>query len=167
MFAPQKIPSVGEQLEQREWSLQHMIVLSTSHQRPLRGFPGISRYFRTCRLQAGTLQFSLCAREVRPVCTQPHWEAPGKEENYRATRVGPVTPVWLIRKANYSTRNLSESRKKQLLFALGWGTEGGQGSRAPIGISTRAARAKQEAGVDKRISHANSILFSLGKKSSY
>lgn len=164
MFAPQKNP-----LGRRAAGTKRME--PSAHDCPLHlsseTLEGLSRYFRTCRLQAGTLQFSVCAREVRPVCTQPHWEAPGKEENYRATRVGPVTPVWLIRKANSSTRNLSESRKKQLLFALGWGTEGGQGSRAPIGISTRAARAKQEAGVDKRISHANSILFSLGKKSSY
>lgn len=37
-----KIPRVREQLEQREWSLQHMtVLLSTSHHRPLRGFPGI------------------------------------------------------------------------------------------------------------------------------
>lgn len=36
-----KIPTVGEQLEQREWSLQHTtVLLYTSHQRPLRGFPG-------------------------------------------------------------------------------------------------------------------------------
>lgn len=59
------------------------------------------------------------------------------------------------------------SQEKATVVCLGWGTEGGQGSRAPLWYllgALRAARAKQETGVDKRIFHANSILFPWGRK---
>lgn len=99
-----KIPTVREQLEQREWSLQHTLSFFPPLSRDPRGAFQVL-LARTFKLQAGTLQFSVCAREERPVCTGAHWEAPGKEENYRATHAGPVTPVCLTRKANSSIRN--------------------------------------------------------------
>lgn len=132
MFAPQKSPGIFEtaaRTKRTEPSAHGCPSLHLSSQT----LEGLSRYCWPeppgCRHELSN--FLLCAREERPVCSRAHWEAPGKEENYRATHAGPVTPVWLTRKANSSTRNLSEARKKQLLFALGWGTEGGQGSRAP------------------------------------
>lgn len=131
MFAPQKSPQSENSWNKENGAFSTRPSFSTPLIRdPWGAFQVLPA--RTSRLQAGTLQFSVCAREERPVCTGAHWEAPGKEENYSATHAGPVTPVWLTRRENSSPiRNLPEARKKQLLFALGWGTEGGQGSRAP------------------------------------
>lgn len=154
MFAPQKSP----QLKERERSLQRMaVLLSTSHQRPLRGFPGIVGQ----NLQAaGRNSPIFCVCQGGKACL--HWKAPGKE-NYRATHAGPVTPVWLTRKEIFCQK-LIRNQEKATVVCPWVGDRRWTGKQSPPLVLSRAAEAKQETGVDKRIFHANSILFPSRRK---
>lgn len=137
------------------------VLFSTSHQRPLRGFPGIVGQ----NIQAaGRNSPIFCVCQGGKACL--HREAPGKEENYRATHAGPVTPVWLTRKANFCQK-LIRNQEKATVVRPWVGDRRWTGKQSPPLVLSRAAGAKQETGVDKRIFSCQQHSFSFRKKSSY